>query len=798
MLSDLKFSLRQLAKSPGFTLVAILTLALGIGANTAIFSLVQSVLLNPLPYPNPDRLILLSEDETNFKGASIAWPNLVDYQHDNTTFAAVGGFRRDNFTLTGRGEPEMIRGLRASASLFEAIGLPLARGRAFTAEEDKLGAPPLVVLNYGLWQRRFGGSDAILGQAITLDGEPHTVIGIMAPEVIGPSRAEFWTQLARSSKSPGWESRGNHPGLRAIARLKPGISFETGMADLRRISARLAKDFPDTNTGVVAAGQFLMDNAVGDYREGLWILLGAVGLVLLIACANLANLLLARSAARETEFAVRAALGASRSRLIRQLLIESLVLAVLGGGLGVILAAWARSGIVALSPAGVARFQNAAIDGRILAATAALSLLTAVIFGLWPAWKSASPDLRSSLQSGGRTGSRGPRAARAREILIIAEVALTLMLLVGAGLLLRSFARMQTANLGFESHRVLTARLDLPEKSYPTDDQLRSFTDRLLTRVRALPGVKSADAASNGPLNAGWQTGFLPDGHEPWPAGNSPLVEMNVVSEDYFRTLGIPLTRGRAFNSGDIPKAGQVTIIDQGFADRYWPGTDAVGKKMALNDVPTTVVGVVPSLKVYGYAQEPDRGQAYLYSGQEALRSFQLFLHTEGDAAALTALLRRAISEIDPNLSVWDIQTLDNRINSTFATPRLYTFLLAIFAGLALLLAAVGLYGVLAYQVAQRTREFGIRLALGALQGQILSLVLRHGLRLFAFGAILGLAGSLALGRLLGSLLYRTSSFDVVVFASVTALLAAIALVASFLPARRATRVDPINALRSE
>lgn len=797
-MQDLRYALRQLLKAPGFTAVAILTLALGIGANTAIFSLVQSVLLNPLPYPQPDRLVVLWEDEINFKGASIAWPDLLDWQRDNTTFTAIGGYRRDNFTLTGRGEPEMIRGARASASLFDAVGVPVIRGRAFTAEEDKVGAPALAVLNYALWQRRFGGSDAVIGQTVTLNGEPHTIIGVMAQEVITPSRVEFWTQLARSSDNPGWQNRGNHPGIFALGRMKPGVTIEAAFADLKRISARLEKEFPDSNTGVVAAGQALMENAVGDYRQALWLLLGAVGLVLLIACANLANLLLARSTARETEFAVRAALGASRTRLVRQLLIESVVLAVMGGALGVLLALWARSGIVALSPAGVARFQNAAIDGRILAATAVLSFVTAIIFGLWPAWKSATPDLRSSLQSGGRTGSGGPRAARAREVLIVAEVALTLVLLVGAGLLLRSFARMQTANLGFDAHGVLTARLALPNKNYPTDDQVRGFNDRLLTRLRALPGVKSAEIASNAPLNTGWQTGFLPDGHEPWQPGKNPLAEMNVVSEGYFHTLGIPLIRGRAFGAEDTAKSPRVAIVDQAFADTYWPGADAIGKKMTLGGTPTTIIGIAPTLKVYGYANEPKLVQAYLFSTQEALRSFQIIIRTEGDAASLANSVRRAVGEIDPNQPIWDVRTLDDRIDGTFATPRLYTFLLAIFAGLALLLAAVGLYGVLAYQVAQRTREFGIRLALGALHTQILSLVLRHGLKLFALGALLGLGGALALGRILGTLLYRTSAFDAAVFGGVTVLLGAIALVASFLPARRATRVDPMQALRSE
>ncbi len=798
--NTMKFALRQLAKTPGFTIVALLTLALGIGANTAIFSLVQSVLLRPLAYPEPDQLAVFWEDEINFPQASVAWPDLVDWQKENTAFSALAGYRRDTFTFTGSGEPEMLRGSRVSASLFNVIGLPALRGRYFTAEEDKVGAPGLVVLSHTLWQRRFGERDDVLGRAITLNGESYTVIGVTPPEFTTPSRTDFLTQLARASNNAGWQNRGNHPGLYALGRMKPGISFDAARSDLKRVSAQIEKANPDTSTGVTANGQLLFENAVSGYREGLFLLLGAVGLVLLIACANLANLLLARSTARESEFAVRAALGASRGRLIRQLLAESLLLSIVGGVLGVVFAAWARSGIVALSPSGVARFQNAAIDGRVLAVTAGLSIVTALVFGLWPAWKSASPDLRNALQTGGRSGSGGPKAARAREALIVGEVALTLVLLVGAGLLLQSFARMQQADLGFDPQNLLTARVALPDKNYPEEDQVRAFNDRLLERVRALPGVKSADLATNAPLNTGWQTSFLPEGHEPWPKGQNPLVEMNVVSEGYFKTVGISLLRGRAFGLEDSPKAPPAVIIDQAFAEKYWPNADPIGHKLGLGggDMDAIIVGIAPTLKVYGYANEPKLPQAYLSARQRRTDDYQLVVSTERNAAGLTAALRKAVTEVDPNQPLWDIRTLEDRINSTFATPRLYTFLLAIFAGLALLLAAVGLYGVLAYQVSRRTREFGIRLALGALHSQMMALVLGRGLKLLGLGLLIGTAGSLALGRVLGTLLYRTSAFDPVVFGGVAALLALVSLVACWLPARRAARVDPIIALRSD
>ena len=799
-MSDLRYALRQLAKTPGFTFVAILTLALGIGANTAIFSLVQSVLLNPLPYPEPDRLIVAWEDETNFPAASIAWPDLLDWQRDNTTFSAIGGYRRDDFTFTGMGEPEMLRGARVSASFFPAIGLPAKVGRVFTDDEDKPGAPALVVLSHRLWQRRFSGDPTVIGRTLILNGEPSTVIGVLPAELATPSRVAFYTQLARFSDKPNWQKRDNHPGIFAIGRMKPGITFEQAFADLKNISARLAKDHPESNTGVIAGGRPLLENLVHDYRQGLWLLLGAVGVVLLIACANLANLLLARSASREQEFAVRSALGASRGRLVRQLLIESLVLAAAGGALGILLAAWARGGIIALSPAGIERFQNAAIDGRVLAVTCGLSVVTALVFGLWPAWKAAQTELRSSLQSGGRVGSEGAGTSRAREMLIVAEVALTLVLLVGAGLLLKSFARIESASLGFSPQRILTARVSLPETKYSTADQRRQFNERLLERLRALPGVQSADLATNAPLDTGWQTSFLPAGHAPWAPGQGPLAEMNVVSEDYFRTLSIPLLRGRAFDAQDAGKNEHSVIIDQAFADRYWPGLDPIGQKLTLSGARnTTVVGLVPTLKVYGYATEPALVQAYLPMSQSSQNEYMLLVRvTSSEATAISASVRRAIAEVDPDQPVWDIRPLEDRIQDSFGQPRLYTFLLAVFAGLALLLASIGLYGVLAYQVSRRTREFGIRLALGSRNSQLLTLVLARGLRLLGFGLALGLAGSLAVSRALGSLLYETSSFDPVVFVAVTVLLALIALTACLLPARRATKVDPMIALRSE
>jgi putative ABC transport system permease protein len=799
MLPDLRFAFRQLANTPGFTAIALLTLALGIGANTAIFSLVQAVLLRPLPYPNPEQLVILWEDEINFQQASIAWPDLGDWQRDNTAFTAIGGYRRDNFTLTGDGEPELLRGARASARLFDAIGLPPLRGRVFTTAEDKVGAPTMVVLGYGLWQRRFGGSDAAIGQTITLNGEPYLVIGVLPAEFATPSRVDFWTQLGRGSDAKPWQDRGNHPGIYAMGRMKPGQTATTALADLKRISARIEKDFPVSSTGVTASGQLLFENAVGGFRQGLAILVGAVGFVLLIACANLANLLLARNAARQSEFAVRSALGASRMRLVRLLFFESVLLAVCGGVLGVIFAAWARNGIIALAPAGATRFQQVAIDGRVLAVTGLLSIVTAVIFGLWPAWKSTGTDLRTALQSGGRTGSDGPGATQARETLIIVEIAITLVLLVSAGVMLRSFSRAETAELGFNSHHVLSLRLGLPRNSYDTPEKVQGFVQNLLSTVGALPGVIGADITTNSPLDSGWQTSFHPDGLPPWPAGQSPLAEMNVVSDGYFRLLSIPVVRGRTFGPEDASTGPRSAIIDEAFARKYWPNVDPVGKTMTLGgSAPAIVIGVVPTLKLYGYAAEPKLVQAYFSARRSEQRDFMLLVRSDTDSAALTAAVRRAVATLDPTQAIWDVKTFDERVKATFSQPRLYSFLLAIFAGLALLLASIGLYGVLAFQVTRRTREFGIRIALGAVRSQLLTLVLGRGLRLLAGGLVLGLLGALALGRVLGALLYQTSAFDPMIVGGVTLLLAAIALLACLIPARRATRVDPIVALRAE
>ncbi len=799
MFSDLRYACRQLVRTPSFTTIALLTLALGIGANTAVFSVVRSVLLRPLAYPEPDQLVVFWEDMATFPQASVSWPDLQDWRRDNQAFSALGGFRVGQYALTGQAEPRMLTGAEVEASFFDALGLPPALGRVFTADEDKAGAAGLAVLSHAFWQGQMGGAADVLGRILTLNGTPYTVIGVLPAAVALPERADLYTQMARLSDSPSWQNRGNHPGIYALGRLKPGVTFAAGLADLQRISRRIAAEHPNTSTGVIAGGTPLLDNLIGSYRRGLWTLLGAVGLVLLIACANLAGLLMARSSARRNEIALRSALGASRFQIVRQLFLESLVLAVVGTALGLGLAQVGQAGILALSPAGDSRFQAADLDGPVLATTAAVGLLTAVLFGLWPAWRSARVDLRGALADGGRGGTGS--GTRARSVLIVAEIAVTLTLLFGAGLLLRSFSQLRQAELGFTPENVLSARISLPEKRYPGPEARLAFYEQVAARVRQVPGVTHVDVATNSPLNTGWQTSYaIPGRPEPLP-GQSPFMEMNRVSDGYFQTLSIPLLRGRAFGPEDGGAKSRSIIIDEAFARREWPAEDPVGKELLLGgrkDNAVTVIGVVPTLRVYGYASEPKLAQAYVSVRAPTPAGAVLLVRTERPVASLAQSVRQAVREVDPDQPIWDVRMLDDRVGSTLATPRLYTFLLATFAGLALLLAAIGLYGLLAYHVSLRTREFGIRLALGAVGRQLLTLVLRRGFQLVALGTLLGLAGALAVGRILAALLYQTKPLDLTVAATVTALLAAVALVAALLPALRASRVNPVIALRAE
>src|SRR3989440_45122 len=564
-MNDLRFAFRQLRKTPGFTFIAVLTLALGIGANTAIFSVIYAVLLQPLPYPDGDRIVILTESDPNQPQISVAYPDYVDWKRDNTVFENIAVSRRESYNLSGlEGRaPEQVSGGLVTGNFFNVIGLQPQLGRAFTEEEDRVGGPMVCVISDKLWQRVFNRDPNVLGKAVNFGNQPYTVIGVMSPQMFSPRTVDVWFPLTRRTDDQMWQNRDNHPGLFGWARLKPGVSVDKALAEMKEIAARLAQQYPRSNKGVSVTITPLLENQVGDYRASLGLLLGAVGLVLLIACANLANLLAARGAARAREFAVRAAVGASRWQIIRQLLIESFVLAVIGGLLGLCLAAWGRDLLVALAPPGVPRFQNVALSGWVLVFSLALSFVTSVLFGLWPAWQTSRGDIQLALKSGGTGSSETPGARRSRDLLVIVEVALTLVLLSTAGLVMKSFANARNLGLGFDPHLLLSARVDLPSPTYSDAKKLLNFNESLMQKLSALPGVQNAALASNPPLMTGWQTSFLPEGMAEPDPGKMPSAEMNVVTPGYFETMRTPLLRGRAFEARDTKDQPPALIIDQ-------------------------------------------------------------------------------------------------------------------------------------------------------------------------------------------------------------------------------------------
>ena len=805
-MNDLRYALRQLRKSPGFTLIAVLTLALGIGANTAIFSVIYAVLLQPLPYPEGDRLMLLTETDSNQPQISISFPNYVDYRRDNTVFEHLAISRRESFNLSGleNRAPEQISGAIVTANFFKAIGLTPQFGRVFTEEEDRVGGPLVAVISDRLWQRLFSRDPNVLGRVMNFGNQPYTILGVMPPQMFSPRTVDVWFPIMRRTDHPAWQTRDNHPGLYGWGRLKPGVTVEKALAEMKEIAARLSKQYPDSNTNVSVTVTPLLENQVGDYRASLNLLLGAVGLVLLIACANLANLLAARGAARAQEFAVRAAVGASRWQIIRQLLIESFVLALVGGLLGLCLAAWGRDILVALSTPGVPSFQNLSLNGWVLLFSLGLSFATSVLFGLLPAWHTSRADIQLALKAGGRGSSDSAGARRSRDLLVIAEVALTLILLSTAGLVMKSFANARGLGLGFDPLLLLSARVDLPEPSYSDPMKQANFSNALLEKISALPGVQSAAIASNPPLMTGWQTSFVPEGAPEPPPGKSPSVEMNVVTAGYFQTIRTPLLRGRPFEARDTKDQPPAIIVDQLLVDRFFPGQDAVGKRIRMHtgnegaEEFRTIVGVVPHLKVYGFDETTVLPQAYLPITQSPQNGLVALIRTTLSPKSLEKPVRDIVASLDPAQPAFEFKTMQERVEETWATPRLMSFLLVCFAVLALTLAVVGLYGVMAFNGLRRMREIGVRLALGAMPAQIRMMMLKQGMRLLGAGLVLGFVGAVALSRVIRSLLFGVSANDPLIYCTVTLVLAAAALFACWIPARRASRVNPMITLRAE
>jgi putative ABC transport system permease protein len=802
-MTNLRYALRTLLKSPGFTAVAVLTLALGIGANTAIFSVINAVLLRPLPYPEAERIVYLTESDSTQPSISINWLDYLDWRNSNTVFEHLAVSRRESFNLSdlpGR-EAERVSGAVVTANFFSVIGLKPQLGRVFSEAEDRDGGPALAVISDRLWSQVFRRDPAVLGRALNLHNQLYEVVGVMPPEMSSPAGVDLWVPMMRRV---AWTDRFTHPMLYGWGRLKKGVTIEAARSQMSAIAAGLAQRYPETNTGVGAALTPLLEQQVGAYRQNLIFLLGAVGLVLLIACVNLANLLAVRGAARAKEFAVRAALGASRAQLIRQLLVESFFLALIGGLVGFFFAFWGRDAIVALSPRGIPRLEGVTLDGTILLFSLGLAVATTLLFGLWPARSVSKADPQLALRTGARGSTEAPGARRTRGLLVVIEIALTLVLLSSAGLVLKSFARTQALSLGFEPDRLATARIDLGFRVYNTKEKITRFCDRLLEQLRAIPGVEAAALGSNPPMLAGWQTNILPEGMPEPPPGQEITADTEIVRGDYLRSLGATLRRGRFFDSRDTGTSPPVTVIDQSLADKYFPGQNPVGKRLRIDPDDTgkarmfEIIGVVGRMKLRGFDQISSLPIVYFAQPQVERTSYVLLARTSGKPGALEKSIRAAVAAVDPTQPVYDARPMLERVEETWAAPRFLSFLLLVFAGLALVLSTVGLYGVLSYSALRRLREIGIRLALGAQRSDILRLVLGEGVRLLVIGLFLGLAGIFATAQILRSFLFEVSPLDPSVSLGVSLLLITAALTAAWWPARRAARVDPIVTLRAE
>jgi putative ABC transport system permease protein len=796
---DVRFGARILLKQPGFTLIAVLTLALGIGANTAIFSIVNAVLLRPFPYQAPERLVILQEHYTA-GGFSPSYPNFVDWRAQNTVCSSMSAVRQnESFNLTGAGEPERLQGRRVSAEFFSTLGVQPLVGRDFLAEEDRAGATPAVILSYGLWQRRFGNDPGVVGKQLTLNLQSYTVVGVTPPDFQFGAEADVTVPIGLQAER--FRARGADPGADVVARLKPNVSVQQAETGLNLIAARLEQQYPESNKNRRVRVTPLHERFVGDVRQPLLILLGAVGLVLLIACANVANLLLVRASARQKEMAVRVALGASRGAIIRQLLTESLLLAALGAVLGSLLAFWGTSLIAAQLPDGIPRLDEARVDARVLGFTLAVSLLTGLLFGLAPALQASRPNLTEGLKEGDR-GSSG-RRQRLRSVLVVGEVALTLTLLVGAGLLIQSFRRLLAVDTGFRAQNLLAMRLSV---NNPDGQQVANFFEQLHQNVRNLPGVRSVAVSDGLPFGRDVNhPAFIIEGRP--VTAKKGFGQRYAVSPDYFQTMGIALLNGRVFTAEDTRDSPLVIVIDEMLAQQYFPNEDPIGKRLKQGpDTPSLeIVGVVRHVEPYGLDSQSVVAQFYTNFNQiswqgrpGSTRSINLLVRTEVEPLGLATAVRAQVSALNKDQAVFNVRTMEQIVAQSVATRRFSMLLLTLFAVVALGLASLGIYGLMSYAVAQRTREIGVRMALGASRRDVLKLVVRQGMKLTLIGVALGLVASLALTRTMKNLLFNVSATDPATFAAIALLLIAVALLACFVPARRATKVDPLVALRCE
>jgi putative ABC transport system permease protein len=807
---DIRYGIRMLFKAPSVSIVATIALALGIGANTAIFSVVNAVLLRPLPFANSETLMNVWETDPTrgYQRGSASYPNFVDWRDQSHSFAHMSTYHTSDFIMTGRGESTRLQGAVVNADLFPLLGVNPMIGRAFLPDEDKPGeSGRVVLLSQQLFQQRFNSDPNVVNQSMLLDGKNYTIVGVMPQAFQFPIQndpIELWTTVAidREGKEPITEERGAHY-MNVIARLKPGVSKEQAQADMTSISARLEQQYPDKDLHKSSRVESTLEALVGDIRPALLILLGAVGCVLLIACANVANLLLARAMTRHKEMAIRSALGASRMRVVRQLLTESVLLSLAGGALGLVLAVWWSDLLVALGKQNIPRALQVGLDWRVLTFTLVVSFVTGVVFGLVPAIHSSKTELTESLKEGGRGSGEGARRNRIRGVLVVSELAVAVVLLVGAGLLIQSLWRLRNVSPGFESQNLLTFVVGIPEVKYPTTKQAQFYHD-LVARVGALPGVRSATSVIPLPLSGDmFRISFETEGR-PIAKGDQPSADFFCIGDDYFKTLGVSILKGRDFTERDNKESPGVIIVNQTFARKFFPNEDPIGKRIKPGistdtDEPAMreIVGVVSDVRNRNLSSDLREGYFVPYR-QVPFNQMTMIVRTTNDPHSLMVAVQNEVHSMDQEVPVYSLKTMDEYISATVAAPRFNATLLFIFASVALVLTIVGLYGVMSYSVAQRTNEIGIRMALGAQTGDVLRLIVSQGFKLVLIGLGIGLIGAFGLMKIISSLLFGVTSKDPLTFVAVGVLLALVALLACYIPARRATRLDPLNALRYE
>jgi putative ABC transport system permease protein len=803
-LQDVRYGLRLLVKNPGFTAVAVITLALGIGANTAIFSVVDAVLLRPLPYKHPDQLVFMTEDSPQVPGMSISMSNFNDWRAMNKVFDSMAPYRSTNMILTGQGDAENVQVRQITSSFVPTLHVQPILGRALTADDDKVGAPPVVILSDGFWARRFARDPDVVGKTLELDGQLYSIVGVLpSSEFHGTwRRFQLFTSLWRLEDVLGGEEhRDDHPGIVAISRMKPGVTLPQAAADMKNVADRLAIQYPETNRDHFVAMQPLLAAVVGkSVSTSMWVLLAAVCFVLLIACANVANLMLARATQRHREMSIRTALGARRSRLVRQLLAESLLLALVGGAIGLGIAYLATAALAKAAPANIPRVDSVTVDSHIILYTLAISVFTGLFFGLFPAWQVSATRVHDAIKEGSRGGTSGAGRKSVRAALVVAEVAVSVVLLVGAGLLLKSLYRVLRADPGFDPAGVYTTRFSLPHSRYADQTKQLQFVQQIVDKIAAAPGIQSAGLES--PFLGGNTSGYIIEGRPIPNPGDWPSSDVTSITPDALKASGIRLIRGRYFTNADDANSPLVCIIDTMMAQKAWPGENPIGKRLNTETVVDathppkwrTVVAVVSH--VVTAVDQPSEEETYLPFTQRIQPGGYLVVHTAGSAADFLAAARAATNSLDRNIPLSRVRSLNEYVDDAQAPRRLSVVLLSSFAGLALLLAAVGIYGVMSYMVTQRTQEIGIRIALGAQRSDIMRLVLRNGMMLLVLGVVLGVGGAFSVSRYIQSLLFEVKSTDAMTFAVVPLILALVAFVACYLPARRAMRVDPIIALR--